>query len=558
MGEFINLEGSIIGNWKVIRYKGNSMWECECQCRNKTIKDVHRYSLLTGRSTSCGKCNSKSSVEIGDTFGDWTVIGEKDKNYKVLCRCSCNKEKKVSIYSLKNGRSTNCGHLKNLDRVQDLTNQVFGELTVKKYLGNQYWECECSCGSTCIKHRNHLLDGRATSCGHSSIPKPEDLTGWRSGKLEVIKYAGNKKWLCHCDCGNYKVIRSRTLKDRGTKSCGCIQFTPNKDELIDKIREFTERYKTKPSITDLANYLDIPYKVANYHLNKYGLNNSNYMDTPYSSVGEKELYRFVCSICKKEVLHNVHNIINPYELDIYIPELNIAIEYNGVYWHSDINKDKNYHLNKMKACNDKGIELINIYEYDWYDEVRRKKVENMLSSILNKNTPVKYKLIQLNINEAIKFNNELNLNGDAKSDIRMALKDTSGLLALMTFVDCGDDRYIINRYTYSHKANMEECLRILINEFIKFKDPKIIAVRDDADKLTTSYFVNNGFLVSNSIIEKYVWACKDDVISCAEEYIANLNIDNKHDIDSTMMKLGYLKVYTSGIKTLIWTKNKLI
>ena len=41
------------------------------------------------------------------------------------------------------------------------------------------------------------------------------------------------------------------------------------------------------------------------------------------------------------------------ELDIYLPNLNIAIEYNGLYWHGEKNKDKNYHLEKYNLCQEK-------------------------------------------------------------------------------------------------------------------------------------------------------------------------------------------------------------
>ncbi|MFW6130771.1 MAG: hypothetical protein ACOC56_06250, partial [Atribacterota bacterium] len=51
------------------------------------------------------------------------------------------------------------------------------------------------------------------------------------------------------------------------------------------------------------------------------------------------------------------------ELDIYLPDFNIAIEYNGLYWHSELNgKDRNYHLNKTNICENENIQLIHIFE----------------------------------------------------------------------------------------------------------------------------------------------------------------------------------------------------
>lgn len=60
---------------------------------------------------------------------------------------------------------------------------------------------------------------------------------------------------------------------------------------------------------------------------------------------------------KIEYLRKNKTIIKPLELDFYIPSENIAIEFNGIYWHSEITgqKNKNYHLNKTELCEKQGI-----------------------------------------------------------------------------------------------------------------------------------------------------------------------------------------------------------
>ena len=77
-------------------------------------------------------------------------------------------------------------------------------------------------------------------------------------------------------------------------------------------------------------------------------------------------------------------IIPPLELDIYIPEYNLAIEFNGTYWHSSKFKDKNYHVNKSKQCEDKGIRLIHIWEYEWNNERQRLILENIILNACHK------------------------------------------------------------------------------------------------------------------------------------------------------------------------------
>lgn len=73
-------------------------------------------------------------------------------------------------------------------------------------------------------------------------------------------------------------------------------------------------------------------------------------------------------------------IVPGYELDIFIPNLNIAIEYNGVYWHSDKKIDKEYHITKTTECEKHGISLIHIFEDEWRFE--RITTENYLRNVL--------------------------------------------------------------------------------------------------------------------------------------------------------------------------------
>lgn len=66
---------------------------------------------------------------------------------------------------------------------------------------------------------------------------------------------------------------------------------------------------------------------------------------------------------------SMKNIIPRRELDIYIPEKKFAIEFNGLYWHSEaIRKDKEYHKKKLDACNKAGIYLYQVWEDDWRDK----------------------------------------------------------------------------------------------------------------------------------------------------------------------------------------------
>lgn len=98
---------------------------------------------------------------------------------------------------------------------------------------------------------------------------------------------------------------------------------------------------------------------------------------------EIQLLDFISSNIKTDILKNNRTILNnEYELDIYLPKLKLAFEFNGLYWHNEINKPNNYHLNKTDMCNKSGIQLIHIYEDDW--KYKKNIIESMILNKLNK------------------------------------------------------------------------------------------------------------------------------------------------------------------------------
>ena len=99
-----------------------------------------------------------------------------------------------------------------------------------------------------------------------------------------------------------------------------------------------------------------------------------------TSKGEKELYEYIKSVYSGEVKSNVRKLVGGFELDIYLPKLKIAFEYNGVYFHSSNMKDKYYHQNKTKACYNAGIRLAHILESDWHDN--KDKIKDKIKRLI--------------------------------------------------------------------------------------------------------------------------------------------------------------------------------
>lgn len=96
----------------------------------------------------------------------------------------------------------------------------------------------------------------------------------------------------------------------------------------------------------------------------------------YVSRFEREVASYVLSL-GIEIETTVRRFSNVGELDILVPGLNVAIECQGVFWHSEHFRPKGAHAAKRAACEALGIRLIQVWEDDWSD--RRPIVERMLA-----------------------------------------------------------------------------------------------------------------------------------------------------------------------------------
>lgn len=193
--------GDSYGSWIVLdendfeQKKGYRKYKCQCQCVNKTIKYVDEKNLKNGSSTGCGKCLSKI-IENGDTFGEWIVLNNKKNNEKILCRCSCGKEKMVNVSNLQRGVSTNCGckiyekhfngnQFSNTGQSIIIGNKYY-EWTALKHVKTQSYLCECSCiyHTQRILSRSMLLKGTRPNCNRCGSMK--SYIGEKYGYLTIM------------------------------------------------------------------------------------------------------------------------------------------------------------------------------------------------------------------------------------------------------------------------------------------------------------------------------------------------------------------------------------
>jgi hypothetical protein len=204
---------------------------------------------------------------------------------------------------------------------------------------------------------------------------------------------------------------------------------------------------------------------------------------------EREVVGFIEELGIKVVKSN-RKIIYPLELDIFLPEYNIAIEYNGLAWHSEFfgKKDMNYHLKKTKICEEKGIRLIHIFDDEWKNkkDIVKRKLLNLLNkrdkSLFARKCEIKY------IPDYIKndFLNKNHIQGEDRSQVHLGMFHKEELVAVMTFSKprilmgykgTQEGNYELSRFASS--VSVVGGASKLLNFFIKHHSPnKIITFAD--------------------------------------------------------------------------------
>lgn len=176
--------------------------------------------------------------------------------------------------------------------------------------------------------------------------------------------------------------------------------------------------------------------------------------TPYSTA-EREILAYIQELLTDvEVIHNDRKVLSGKELDIYIPSLGIAFEYNGLYYHSTAPSVGNVFptAQKMDMCDDLGIDLYVVWEDDWV--LRRDIVRKWISNLLGVSSTEKIGARKCSVDstvtaqEAAVFLDSYHIQGDRRGSIRVGLRYREELIAIAVYSRNGDNLYL-DRYATS-------------------------------------------------------------------------------------------------------------
>lgn len=281
-----------------------------------------------------------------------------------------------------------------------------------------------------------------------------------------------------------------------------------------------------------------------------------------SSVQQREVEDFVTSLGIAIETRN-RRIIAPQEVDIYIPDMSVAIEYCGLYWHTTEYKDPDYHLHKFEECAKRGIRLLTIYSDEWLNQ--RTVVESKIRAILNKTSGSsvyarKCSVRPVDIDNKRQFFATYHIQGNGPSSINIGLYHNEVLVACMGLVRQSDNTYTLNRYATA--TTVVGGFSKLLSHFIRTHSPQQIITFADRRWSVGGVYDSNGFVLDSVLPADYEYVdgeLRIHKFNFRRKYLPTLLPDFDPTLSETAntMRAGIHRIYDCGKLRYVWTAPEL-
>lgn len=265
-----------------------------------------------------------------------------------------------------------------------------------------------------------------------------------------------------------------------------------------------------------------------------------------------------------DIIKNDRKTLNGLEIDILVPKNKVGIEYNGVYWHSELYKDKNYHLNKTLLSKENGIDLLHIFEDEWLykKDIVKSIINNKLRRNINTVYARKCGISEITPKQSREFLNENHIQGNVNSSIKLGLFYNNKLISVMTFGKNrvalggkGGDGYEMFRFCNKLNTSVVGGASKLFNFFVKKYEPKKITSYSDNRYFNGDLYNKLGFTYEHDSKPSY-WYVVGDTRFHRFKYRKDVLVRDGYDSNKTehqiMLERGIYRIYDCGNKKWVW------
>lgn len=252
-----------------------------------------------------------------------------------------------------------------------------------------------------------------------------------------------------------------------------FQMLQDKQWCIDSCKDFTT--------LEIALNLGCSTSLVRQHLKNHDIDVN--IIRPTSSHAQREIARWLYEN-HVHYIENDKSILKTHEVDILIPNKNLALEYDGIYFHTEKthNKDKTYHINKTNKCEYNNIHLIHIWSNEW-----NKNKDAIKSKILHYNGIFEEKVyarkcnvVKLTSDQLTTFIEDNSFKCVARSNVQYGLVFEGKLVGVMCFTKINKlDNWEIVEFVLKKFWHIPGGFSKVLKQFIRDNNPKIINIKID-------------------------------------------------------------------------------
>lgn len=510
-------------------------------CKSKVYDQIQKNNIKKWGVSNPMQLNQVKEKQVSNNLKKWGVknqfqieeVKEKIKN-TTFEKWGVNHHTKVQEIKEKK-ENTN---LKKYGVKHSIQNPTVKEKAKETNLKN--WGYECPLSSPAIQEKIKKTNIETRGVDHVM----KDPAVRENAKNTNIKKYGSKTW-AESDAAiehTFKKLKTKypEIKEyhHSTKeiSVECKSCICGKGKYRTSVRLFRQRINVN-GIHPCINMNPIKTGISTYH---------------------EDIMKWIKSIGDFKIEQNNRNILSGKEIDIYLPDYNFGIEFNGVYWHSELYKEKEYHQQKSILANERGISLFHIWEDDWL--IKPHIVKSMIMNKLGVSKKIggrKCQIKEVSLTEANKFLDENHLQGKVNSSVRVGLFFKDELIALMTL---GKLRRVVNQsnihnewelYRFASKlnTNVQGGFTRLLNWFINNHSPNKIHTYASLDHSNGGVYIKSGFTLDHISTPGYWWVV-DGIKHHRYNFRKSILVKEGADADKSETQImhdrGYWRIWNSG------------
>jgi len=419
--------------------------------------------------------------------------------------------------------------------------------------------CSAKCSNSFDEKKSKAVNTNLKKYGHINPMRNKNIK-------EKLKKTNLERFGVTAPAKNHKIMEK--IKNTNLKKYGTEQYfqsdrhkekrkqvlLTNFDKLINS-EKFKDKYMPLFTKNEYKGVVGHKYWIQCLTCQtkfKFDLNKGRYPKCPTCfpssrSKGEHEIFEFLINYIDHIQINTREITDSNSEFDLFLPNHKLAIEYNGLFWHSELylKRNQNYHINKSLKCFKKKIKLIHIFEDEWQNkqdivkDLLIRNINKLPYSINSKDCEIK----KVNNNESIEFLNTHHIKGFDNS-----IKDSFGLYcdnyltSIMSF-----DGHNLLRYCEYTGVKIVNSFETLLNYAIQKLKTSKIAVNIDLRFENGKNYKKHGFEYVEYIEPQYYYLKHGTICRYSfEELKESLIIENKLTEWENLQENGYDRIWDCG------------